>query len=99
MFSRLRPHDGPEVRTPIQSLDIQYTVGLASNVPVTFVSVGGNNEDIDEVNFLLQQDDLPLVLTTSFGHNEFDEPSFGPFAEYVHCASHAPWEYTEHACV
>ena len=56
MLSRLRPHDGPEVRTPIQSLDIQYTVGLASNVPVTFVSVGGNNEDIDEVNFLLQQE-------------------------------------------
>ncbi|TBU27083.1 family S53 protease-like protein [Dichomitus squalens] len=53
------------------SLDIQYTVGLATNVPTTFVSVGPNNQDgvggfLDIINFLLAQDSPPPVLTTSF---------------------------------
>ncbi|KAI0642667.1 family S53 protease [Trametes meyenii] len=58
------------------SLDIQYTVGLATNVPTTFVSVGAKNKDgdlsgfLDIINFLLAQDQPPLVLTTSFGFNE-----------------------------
>ncbi|OSD01496.1 subtilisin-like protein [Trametes coccinea BRFM310] len=58
------------------SLDIQYTVGLATNVPTTFVSVGNQNQDgdlsgfLDIINFLLAQDQPPLVLTTSFGFNE-----------------------------
>ncbi|KAI0760219.1 peptidase S8/S53 domain-containing protein [Fomes fomentarius] len=62
------------------SLDIQYTVGLATNVPTTFVTVGAQNQDglsgfLDQIQFLLKQDPAPLVLTTSFG---FDE---APFAE------------------
>ncbi|KAI1787575.1 family S53 protease [Ganoderma leucocontextum] len=61
------------------TLDIQYTVGIATNVPTTFVSVGNNNQDgdlggfLDIINFLLEQDSPPLVLTTSFG---FDELGF-----------------------
>lgn len=59
----------------LQSLDVQYTVGLATDVPNTFVSVGSQNQDgvmgfLDIVNFLLGQDNLPTVLTTSFGFNE-----------------------------
>ncbi|KAM5534011.1 hypothetical protein V8D89_012331 [Ganoderma adspersum] len=63
------------------SLDIQYTVGVATNVPTTFISVGNNNQDgdlggfLDIINSLLKEDKPPLVLTTSFG---FDE---APFAE------------------
>ncbi|KAI0631110.1 subtilisin-like protein [Trametes polyzona] len=58
------------------TLDIQYTVGLATNVPTTFVSVGNNNKDgdlggfLDIINALLAEDQPPLVLTTSFGFNE-----------------------------
>ncbi len=57
-------------------MDIQYTVGIATNVPTTFVSVGNQNQDgdlggfLDIINFLLDQDAPPLVLTTSFGFNE-----------------------------
>lgn len=62
------------------SLDIQYTVGLATNVPTTFVTVGAQNQDglsgfLDQIQFLLKQDPAPLVLTTSFGFEE------APFAE------------------
>ena len=63
----------------IQNLDIQYTVGVATNVPTTFISVGEQNQDgdlggfLDIINFLLKQDNPPLVLTTSFG---FDEDAF-----------------------
>ncbi|KAI0366841.1 subtilisin-like protein [Pilatotrama ljubarskyi] len=63
------------------SLDIQYTVGVATNVPTTFISVGEQTQDgtlsgfLDIINSLLTQDNPPLVLTTSFG---FDET---PFAE------------------
>ncbi|KAI0366839.1 subtilisin-like protein [Pilatotrama ljubarskyi] len=61
------------------SLDIQYTVGLATNVPTTFISVGQQNQDgglegfLDIINTLIAQENPPLVLTTSFG---FDETPF-----------------------
>ncbi|KAI0823279.1 peptidase S8/S53 domain-containing protein [Trametes gibbosa] len=61
------------------SLDTQYTVGVATNVPTTFLSVGQDNEDgslagfLDIINALLDEDQPPLVLTTSFG---FDEKFF-----------------------
>lgn len=61
----------------LQSLDIQYTVGLATNVPTTFITVGEQNQDgdlggfLDIINALLAQDAPPLVLSTSYG---FDEP-------------------------
>ncbi|KAI0046849.1 family S53 protease [Auriscalpium vulgare] len=57
-------------------LDIQYTVGVASGVPVTFISVGDNFQDgalegfLDIINFLLAESAPPQVLTTSYGQNE-----------------------------
>ncbi|KAJ7881920.1 family S53 protease [Mycena leptocephala] len=60
------------------NLDIQYTVGVATGVPVVFVSVGNDFEDgdlggfLDIVNFLSDEDDVPQVMTTSYGENEID---------------------------
>ncbi|KAJ7366057.1 family S53 protease [Mycena albidolilacea] len=60
------------------NLDIQYTVGVATGVPVFFVSVGEDFEDgdlegfLDIVNFLSDEDDVPQVMTTSYGENETD---------------------------
>ena len=62
------------------NLDIQYTVGVASDVPVEFISVGEDNSDglsgfIDEANALLNlTSGLPTVLTTSYGFNEDEIP-------------------------
>lgn len=53
-----------------QNLDIQYTVGLATNVPTTFITVGANTQDgpddgfLDTINALLNETSPPLVLTT-----------------------------------
>lgn len=61
------------------SLDIQYTVGLASGVPVTFLTVGPNEWEgevayatsmLDEANYLLGLDNPPHVLTTSYSFDE-----------------------------
>ncbi|EKM56141.1 uncharacterized protein PHACADRAFT_257222 [Phanerochaete carnosa HHB-10118-sp] len=58
------------------NLDIQYTVGIASGVPVTFISVGLENKDgdlmgfLDIINFLLGESNPPQVLTTSYGFDE-----------------------------
>ncbi|EMD37174.1 hypothetical protein CERSUDRAFT_137710, partial [Gelatoporia subvermispora B] len=62
------------------NLDIQYTVGVATNVPNTFISVGEVNEDgidgfLDEINFLLSLANPPQVLSTSYGFNEADVSS------------------------
>ncbi|KAJ7491009.1 family S53 protease-like protein, partial [Mycena latifolia] len=60
------------------NLDIQYTVGLATGVPVNFISVGENNADgadegfLDVTTNLLGQPAPPQVLTTSFGFDERD---------------------------
>lgn len=70
-----------------QNLAMEYTLGIASGVPVIFISVGDENQDgglggfLDLVNFLLAQPSLPQVLTTGFGQNE-NEIS-GPLAKYV----------------
>lgn len=51
-------------------------MGLASGVPVTFISVGSNTtglEFIDIINFLLGESNPPHVLTTSFGYPNEDE--------------------------
>ncbi|PCH41060.1 family S53 protease-like protein [Wolfiporia cocos MD-104 SS10] len=62
------------------NLDIQYTVGLATGVNTTFISVGEDNSDgdlggfLDIIEFLLKQDNPPSVLTTSYGNNEADIP-------------------------
>ncbi|KAJ7493800.1 subtilisin-like protein, partial [Mycena latifolia] len=62
-------------------LDIQYTVGVASGVPVSFISVGDDSQDgvsgfIDIVNSILTMPaaQRPTVLTTSYGFNEQDLP-------------------------
>ncbi|KAF8142689.1 family S53 protease [Mycena galopus ATCC 62051] len=58
-------------------LDIEYTVGIASGVPVTFISIAFETTDdvdgfIDIVNFILKEEasTRPTVLTTSYGFNE-----------------------------
>lgn len=64
----------------IQTLDTQYTVGIAGGVPVTFISVGADNQDdidgfMDIINFLAAERNPPQVLSTSYG---FDEPDVPP---------------------
>lgn len=56
-------------------LDTQYTIGVATGVPVTFISAGERNKDglggfLDMINFLLGESAPPQVLTTSYGQNE-----------------------------
>ncbi|KAI0044866.1 family S53 protease [Auriscalpium vulgare] len=56
-------------------LDVQYTIGVATGVPVTFISVGNvqdgdANNLLDLTNKLLSQEKVPQVLTTSYGDNE-----------------------------
>ncbi|THH09096.1 hypothetical protein EW145_g2249 [Phellinidium pouzarii] len=59
------------------NLDVQYTIGLASGVPTTFISVGQENQDgalggfLDIINFLLNESNPPTVLTTSYGQDEY----------------------------
>ncbi|KAJ6450110.1 family S53 protease [Mycena sanguinolenta] len=71
------PQSGSEAGVEA-NLDIQYTVGIATGVPVVFVSVGDNFQDgdlggfLDIVNFLSDEDDVPNVMTTSYGENETD---------------------------
>jgi len=67
------------------NLDIQYSVGVVADasvpaVNVTFVSVGNNNTDGDLSGFLdvmeyflkMEDEELPRVVTTSYGANEAD---------------------------
>ncbi|KII88053.1 hypothetical protein PLICRDRAFT_176797 [Plicaturopsis crispa FD-325 SS-3] len=62
----------PQSATPgfEANLDIQYTVGVATGVPVIFMSVGEEYNDgaleglLDTANALLSKDTLPQVLTT-----------------------------------
>ncbi|KAJ7164726.1 family S53 protease-like protein [Mycena crocata] len=61
------------------NLDIEYTVGVASGVPVTFVSGGESFSDgalegfLDIINNLSQLATVPQVLTTSYGEDEPDQ--------------------------
>ncbi|KAF8516711.1 family S53 protease-like protein [Hysterangium stoloniferum] len=62
------------------NLDIQYTVGVAGGIPVTFISVGPNNVDgidgfLDIINTLINEASPPQVLSTSYGFDEPDIPS------------------------
>ncbi|KAF7297673.1 Tripeptidyl-peptidase sed3 [Mycena kentingensis (nom. inval.)] len=63
------------------NLDIQYTVGVASGVPTTFVTVGENFQDgalegfLDIINNLSGLATVPQVLTTSYGEDETDQTS------------------------
>lgn len=57
-------------------LDIQYTVGIATNVPIEYVVIGRNWTDdglngyLDEINYLLSLESPPQVLSTSYGYAE-----------------------------
>lgn len=58
-----------------QNLDIQYTVGVAQGVPVTFISSGSNYTDgfggfLDMANYLLAMKTVPQVLTLSYAFDE-----------------------------
>ncbi|KAI0344587.1 family S53 protease [Trametopsis cervina] len=58
-------------------LDTQYTIGVATGVPVTFISNGNNIRDgvggfLDFAQFLAAQSAPPQVVTTSYGENEQD---------------------------
>ncbi|KAJ6605199.1 family S53 protease [Mycena vulgaris] len=54
-------------------LDIQYTIGIATGVPVTFISAGDDNSDdgldgfLDMILLLINDTNRPSVLTTSYG--------------------------------
>ncbi|KAJ6592414.1 family S53 protease [Mycena capillaripes] len=59
------------------NIDVQYTVGVATSVPVTFISVGEDGEDglagfMDIITTLINDSDRPNVLSTSYGFNEDD---------------------------
>ncbi|KAJ7457795.1 family S53 protease-like protein [Mycena latifolia] len=59
------------------NLDIQYTTGTATEVPIQFLSVGGNNfatSLLDTTTFLDGVANPPTVMTTSYGSTE---SSFG----------------------
>lgn len=68
-----------QANTGIESnLDIQYATGVATGVPISFMSVGGDPETENdffllvekEANYLLTMDKPPTVLTTSYSVNE-----------------------------
>ncbi|CCL99220.1 uncharacterized protein FIBRA_01235 [Fibroporia radiculosa] len=57
-----------------QNLDIQYTVGLATDIPVTMVTVGGDDflqSLLDTALFLLNEPNPPQVVSTSYGDDEY----------------------------
>ncbi|KAJ7595201.1 family S53 protease-like protein [Mycena floridula] len=74
-------------------LDTQYTVGIATGVPVIFISVGLNNPDgvsgfIDIADTLVGQDSPPQVLSTSYS---FDEPDLGSLLATRMCNAYVPF--------
>ncbi|EJD40889.1 subtilisin-like protein [Auricularia subglabra TFB-10046 SS5] len=84
-FTLQELHGGENNQDPTKagveaSLDVQFSVGVAGHtVPVTFISVGdeGDNKNgfLDLINSLLEQEELPQVLSTSYG---MDEAAVGP---------------------
>ncbi|KAF7368073.1 Family S53 protease-like protein [Mycena sanguinolenta] len=55
------------------SLDIQYTAGIATNVPLDFLPVGGTDFPtalFDTATFIANMTNPPTVMTTSFGDIE-----------------------------
>ncbi|KAF7323341.1 Subtilisin-like protein [Mycena chlorophos] len=74
------------------NLDIQYTVGLATDVPVTFVSVGEKNKDggddgfLDIITALIGETAPPQVLTTSYGFDT--EASLSKSLTFAMCDSY-----------
>ncbi|KAJ7358373.1 family S53 protease-like protein [Mycena albidolilacea] len=81
-FALLTDDGGTNPQSPSQAgveadLDIEYTIGTATDVPVSFLSVGGNNFAtalLDTTTFLDGVANPPSVMTTSYGSTE---SSFG----------------------
>ncbi|KAK7683756.1 hypothetical protein QCA50_013132 [Cerrena zonata] len=66
---------GPDKAAAEANLDIQYTVGLATGVPVTFISVGNETADdslgfLDVVEHLMNKTSPPQVMSMSYGMGE-----------------------------
>ncbi|KAJ7171419.1 family S53 protease [Mycena filopes] len=75
----LNNQTGPDASGFEANLDTQYTVGLATGVPTTFISVGDSNPDgvygfLDMITALIKEPTgtRPNVLTTSYSFNERD---------------------------
>ncbi|KAJ6584337.1 family S53 protease-like protein [Mycena capillaripes] len=71
-------------------LDVQYTVGIATNVTTQFLTVGGTVDDftqnlLDTTTFLDGVDNPPTVITTSYGRNE---DAFGASLATKICSGH-----------
>ncbi|KAJ7738963.1 subtilisin-like protein [Mycena metata] len=87
-FSLVTLDNGTDPQTPTAGgieadLDVEYTIGIATGVPVQFLSVGGNKfgfgfmtDILDTTTYLdgLADADLPTVMTTSY---EETETAFG----------------------
>ncbi|KAJ6507054.1 peptidase S8/S53 domain-containing protein, partial [Mycena sanguinolenta] len=57
------------------NLDVQYTAGIATNLPLDFLSVGGDDLPtafFDTTTYLDGIANPPTVMTTSYGGNEND---------------------------
>ncbi|EPS96632.1 hypothetical protein FOMPIDRAFT_1025327 [Fomitopsis schrenkii] len=54
------------------NLDVEYVIGIATNVNASFITVGGSFDDalLDTANYLLSMDNPPQVVSTSYGDNE-----------------------------
>ncbi|KAK7000200.1 family S53 protease-like protein [Favolaschia claudopus] len=64
---------GPEDGREEGNLDVEYTAGIASGVPLQFLTVGGSDLPtalLDTTTFLSGVEDPPTVVTTSYGDNE-----------------------------
>ncbi|KAJ7065772.1 family S53 protease-like protein [Mycena amicta] len=76
-FSLLTADGGVNPQLPIDAgteadLDIEYTMGIATGVPTTFLSIGGNFATalLDTTTFLDNITNPPSVMTTSYGDSE-----------------------------
>lgn len=66
---------------PTKDANVEYTVGIAVNVPVTLISVGENNANEDDLDgfmdlteLLLSESSPQQVLLVAFTFNEVDVP-------------------------
>ena len=69
-------------------------MGIASGVPVTYISVGHQHQDgdldgfLDIINFLLSQPNPPQVFSTSYGFSEdMVTPSSAKYVISIHPSS------------
>ena len=79
----------------LQSCDTQYTVGLATNVSVTYAIAGTRSDGVtfsdllNTAEMLLEMDEPPLVVTTSY---VFDEPDWSNY-ESVQVAMYVAFSF------